>query len=237
MSVFMVNAESNYLNLNYSEISESVSEHLIAAKDIESYNISYYFEHKETGNASWYGKRFHNRKTASGERYNMYALTAAHKKLPLGSIVRVTNNSTNETVLLKINDRGPYVKKRIIDLSYTSAQKISGATNPNVKIETLLAQSNADLIPKDDDYFFGYSYELPLVCIPSKVIQFAFESEDFDTAVEQYEKAIKENPGKLVYLFTKAGKIKYKYNNLQEEYFVGIFTPPADEDEEILVKN
>jgi hypothetical protein len=236
MSVFMVNAESNYLNLNYSEINESVSEHLIAAKDVESYNISYYFKHKETGNASWYGKRFHNKKTASGERYNMYALTAAHKKLPLGSIVRVTNNATNETVLLKINDRGPYVKKRIIDLSYSSAQKISGVTNPNVKIETLLAQDNEELIPADDDYFFGYSYTLPLVCIPGKVINFDLTCKDFDTAVKHYEKTIKENPGKLVYLFTKARKIKYKYNNLQEEYFVGIFTPPTDDDNEILVE-
>ncbi len=235
-SVFMVNAESNYLSPNYTEIANIVSKHIIAAKDIESYNISYYFEHKETGNASWYGKRFHNRKTACGERYNMYALTAAHKKLPLGSIVRVTNNATKESVLLKINDRGPYVKKRIIDLSYSSARRISGATNPNVKIETLLAQSNAELIPTDDDYYFGYSYELPLVCIPAKVINFAYTGKDFDKAIEKYEKTIADNPGKLVYIFTRAGKIRYKYNNLKEEYFVGVFNPPTDEEEILVTK-
>jgi rare lipoprotein A (peptidoglycan hydrolase) len=234
-SVFMVNAESNYLNPNFSDLTESISAHQQVTQDIESYNISYFFTYRETGNASWYGKRFHNRKTASGERYNMFALTAAHKKLPLGSIVRVKNNKTNETVLLKINDRGPYVKKRIIDLSYASAQFVSGATNPNVQIETLLAQDNSHLIPNDDKYFFGFSYDLPLVCIPSKVINFVYNTDDFDTVVAKYNEILKENPGKLVYIFTDAGKIKYKYNNLQENYYVGIFNP--DEDENIIVEN
>ena len=235
-SVFMVNAESNYFNLNYSELSGLVSSHTKVSKDIESYNIAAYFDYRETGNASWYGKRFHNRKTASGERFNMFALTAAHKKLPLGAIVRVTNNNTGETVLLKINDRGPYAKKRILDLSYASAQKISGATNPNVKIETLLAENNYNLIPGDDKYYFGYSYDLPLVCIPSQVIDFVYKTDNFDTAVAKYDKFLKQNPGKLVYIFTSAGKIKYKYNNLHEEYFVGVFNPPSG-DENIIVEN
>lgn len=77
------------------------------------------------GRASWYGKEFHGKKTASGEKFNMYALTAAHKTLPFGTRVRVTNLANGKSVVVKINDRGPFVKGRIIDLSYAAAKKIS----------------------------------------------------------------------------------------------------------------
>ena len=236
VSVFMVNAESNYFNINYSEISDNAIIQSKSKMDIESFDISYYFKHKETGNASWYGKKFHNRKTASGERFNMYALTAAHKKLPLGAIVRVTNQATNETALLKINDRGPYVKRRIIDLSFSAAQKLSGATNPTVKIETLLAQDNASLIPDSDKYLFGYSYDLPLVCIPSKIVDVVDTTDNFETAIRKYELTKEKNNGKFVYLFTDAGKIKYKYNNLKETYYIGLVVLPQDSEEIIVEK-
>jgi len=78
----------------------------------------------ETGKGSWYGKKFHGRKTASGEKYNMYALTAAHKTLPFNTMVEVTNLSNNRKVTVRINDRGPYAKGRIIDLSYLGAKKL-----------------------------------------------------------------------------------------------------------------
>lgn len=78
----------------------------------------------ERGIASWYGKEFHGRKTSSGEPYNMYAITAAHKTLPLGTYVRVHNLDNNKSVNVKINDRGPFVRGRLIDLSYGSAKKI-----------------------------------------------------------------------------------------------------------------
>ena len=76
----------------------------------------------QTGRASWYGRAFHGRKTASGERFNMKALTAAHRTLPLGSYVRVSVPSTSKWVVVKINDRGPYARGRIIDLSYAAAK-------------------------------------------------------------------------------------------------------------------
>lgn len=69
------------------------------------------------GKASWYGPGFHGKKTASGERFNQHALTAAHKTLPLGSHVKVTNLSNGHSVVVRINDRGPYAHGRIIDLS------------------------------------------------------------------------------------------------------------------------
>jgi rare lipoprotein A len=77
---------------------------------------------KQVGRASWYGRRFDGRRTASGERYDMNALTAAHKTLPLASYVRVTNMANHKEVVVKINDRGPYVRGRVIDLSYAAAK-------------------------------------------------------------------------------------------------------------------
>ncbi len=78
----------------------------------------------EVGNASWYGKDFHGKKTANGQTYNMYGVSAAHKTLPLGSQVRVTNLDNNLSVILVINDRGPFVHRRIIDLSYGAAKRL-----------------------------------------------------------------------------------------------------------------
>lgn len=78
----------------------------------------------QSGMASWYGPGFHGRTTASGERYDMYDLTAAHPTLPFGTRLRVRNARTGQTVVVRVNDRGPFKKKRILDLSYTAARQV-----------------------------------------------------------------------------------------------------------------
>lgn len=78
----------------------------------------------EVGLASWYGADFHGKKTANGQTYDMYGVSAAHKTLPLGSKVEVTNLDNNRSVVLTINDRGPFVNERILDLSYGAARKL-----------------------------------------------------------------------------------------------------------------
>jgi rare lipoprotein A len=80
--------------------------------------------YKEKGIASWYGKKFHGHRTSSGETYNMYAMTAAHKSLPLPTYVRVTHLENGKSVIVKVNDRGPFHENRIIDLSYSAARKL-----------------------------------------------------------------------------------------------------------------
>ncbi len=80
--------------------------------------------YKEQGVASWYGPNFHAKSTSLGDPYDMYAMSAAHKTLPLPAYVRVTNLSNNRSVVLRVNDRGPFVGNRIIDLSYTAAYKL-----------------------------------------------------------------------------------------------------------------
>lgn len=77
-----------------------------------------------SGRASWYGSDFHGKQTSSGEAYDMYAMTAAHKTLPMNTIVRVTNQATNAQTVVRINDRGPFVESRIIDLSYSAAKEV-----------------------------------------------------------------------------------------------------------------
>jgi len=112
----------------------------------------------ETGRASWYGRAFHGRRTASGERFNMKALTAAHRTLPLGSYVRVSVPGTSKWVVVKINDRGPYARGRVLDLSYAAAKilhlayigtarvKIEGLTQREAKAEMkeILASNQND---------------------------------------------------------------------------------------------
>jgi len=78
----------------------------------------------QKGEASWYGPGFNGKKTANGETFNMYKLTAAHKKLPFGTKVKVTNLQNGKSVVVRINDRGPFVKGRVIDLSKKAAQQI-----------------------------------------------------------------------------------------------------------------
>lgn len=94
---------------------------------------------RQTGYASWYGKKFHGRKTSNGEVYDMYGMTAAHKTLPIPSFVRVINQNNGRSIVVRVNDRGPFHGDRIIDLTYTAARKldfIAAGTAP-VLVEVL----------------------------------------------------------------------------------------------------
>jgi rare lipoprotein A len=95
----------------------------------------------ETGKASWYGPPYHNRRGSNGEVYNMHAMTAAHRTLPLGSIVRVTNLKTGRVALVRITDRGPFIPGRVLDLSLAAARKLDVYTPgvAEVKIEVMQA--------------------------------------------------------------------------------------------------
>mgnify|MGYP001544889371 FL=1 len=90
---------------------------------------------RQRGIASWYGKDFHGKKTSNGEIYDMYAMTAAHKTLPLGTYVRVHNLENNRKLEVRINDRGPFVRGRIIDLSYTAAKELGLVGSGTAKVE------------------------------------------------------------------------------------------------------
>ena len=95
------------------------------------------------GLASWYGADFDGKLTANGEVYNMYAMTAAHKTLPLGTTVKVTNTENGKSTEVRINDRGPYVKGRIIDLSKAAAEAIGVTGTARVKLDIVKWADNA----------------------------------------------------------------------------------------------
>jgi rare lipoprotein A len=103
---------------------------------------------QQTGVTSWYGKKFHGYKTANGETYDMYAMTAAHPTLPIPSYARVTRISTGKSVIVRINDRGPFLSNRIIDLSYVAAAKL-GILGPGSAQVTVQAITNDDIRNND----------------------------------------------------------------------------------------
>jgi rare lipoprotein A len=105
--------------------------------------------YRERGVASWYGADFHGLRTATGERYDMFAMTAAHKTLPIPCYARVTNLSNGHSIVVRINDRGPFVANRIIDLSYTAANRLDMIRNGTAFVEvttlTPAGESSTDL--------------------------------------------------------------------------------------------
>lgn len=123
----------------------------------------------ERGVASWYGPTFHGESTSNGEKYNMYAMTAAHKTLPLPCYARVTNLKNGRTIVVRINDRGPFVANRLIDLSYTAAVKLD-----MLKEGTTLVEVRALTVQEPDD--LTRSAEAPPPALYVQVGAFADQS-------------------------------------------------------------
>ena len=112
--------------------------------DYEVYNDVIKFS--EIGNASWYGNKFHGHLTSNGERYNMFAMSAAHKNLPLPSYIQVTNLENNKQIIVRVNDRGPFHEGRIVDLSYAAAYKLDMLKSGTAKVKIKLLH-----FPKPED--------------------------------------------------------------------------------------
>jgi rare lipoprotein A len=94
--------------------------------------------YQEIGTASWYGRKFHGRLTSSGEVYDMFEFTAAHKSLPIPSYVQVTNLANQEQIIVRVNDRGPFAEGRIIDLSWAAAQRLGFADKGTARVELVI---------------------------------------------------------------------------------------------------
>ena len=120
----------------------SVQNHNISLDQNKNYSSNQKFNKNKkvyTGVSSWYGQDFHGNLTANGEVYDMYGITAAHKEFPLNTVARVTNLDNGKSIILRINDRGPYVDGRILDCSYGAALKLDfiDQGTANVKIEII----------------------------------------------------------------------------------------------------
>lgn len=109
----------------------------------------------QTGMASWYGRKFHGNRTSSGEKFDMYKMTAAHRTLPLPTYVRVTNLDNDREVVVKVNDRGPFHSNRIIDLSYAAAVKLGmiKTGTARVRIEAITVDARHSPDPEDPGFY------------------------------------------------------------------------------------
>lgn len=141
----------------------------------------------EEGIASWYGPNFNGQRTSDGEIYNMYDYTAAHKILPMNTIVKVTNLNNGKSVIVRINDRGPFVKNRIIDLSYAAAKKIGldvTGTAP-VKIKVIRFEGK--------DYVSGYMIQVGAFIYPkgAQITAEKYEKLGYNTKIKKINRFYK----------------------------------------------
>ena len=173
-----------------------------------------------TGIASWYGPNFHAKKTSNGETYNMYDLTAAHKTLPMNTVVRVDNLENGKSVVVRVNDRGPFVDGRIIDLSNTAAHKIDMVRKGTARVKVTVLGYNGEI----ENYNAPIKQAHMEVSKPKNVIE---KTVTPMTGVEIKEKTIVNYKYSLqVGAFSKlegAIKTKNKYENiLNKQYKVDI---------------
>lgn len=149
--------------------------------------------YNEKGVASWYGKKFHGKRTSSGEKYDMYAMTAAHKTLPLPSYVKVENLKNGKSVTVRVNDRGPFLHNRLIDLSYAAATKLG-------VVDTGTGLVQVSSISRDNTL---------VTAEPLPPSQHSLQAEAIETGVPQKINAKKTNDPRI---FLQIGAFRQKQN-------------------------
>jgi rare lipoprotein A len=182
----------------------------------------------QRGRASWYGRDFHGRKTSNGETYNMYAMTAAHKTLPFGTYVSVHNLENNRKIDVRINDRGPFARGRIIDLSYTAAKKL-GIVGPGTADVEIIALGTPN--PSDISKSAGQSYSPSNYYQGNFTIQIGAFSE-WANAERLREKLARSHKNVHIKAYFDGNATFYrvrvgKYSSLEE----------ADRNEEFMIQN
>ncbi|MDH5717799.1 MAG: septal ring lytic transglycosylase RlpA family protein [Spirochaetia bacterium] len=146
---------------------------------------------KETGFASWYGKELQGKPTASGELFDMHKYTAAHRTYPMGSLVLIKNNENGRKQLLRVNDRGPYVEGRIIDVSFAAARDLGFAEKGTAQVEI-------ELIEKGKDNFLSKA-DIPAKNISESIYE-PFEESDEENEFETNDNEIMSNNGEYVFI-------------------------------------
>ncbi|EMT6317070.1 TPA: septal ring lytic transglycosylase RlpA family protein [Neisseria gonorrhoeae] len=193
-TLFLLTAAFGTHSLQTASADAVVKAEKLHASANRSYKVA---EFTQTGNASWYGGRFHGRKTSGGDRYDMNAFTAAHKTLPIPSHVRVTNTKNGKSV----NDRGPFHGNRIIDVSKAAAQKLGFVSQgtAHVKIEQIVPGQSAPVAENKDIFIdlksFGTEHEAQAY-LNQAAQNFAASSSSPNLSVEKrrYEYVVKMGP-------------------------------------------
>lgn len=153
----------------------------------------------QSGKASYYAKKFNGRRTASGRKFHNEEFTAAHRKLPFGTIVKVTNSVSGESVLVQITDRGPFSgRKRIIDLSKRACDAIGGHGVTSVDISCFRPDAE---IPAD--HYLGYSPNDELACLPASSVILSDSADDFTAIYEKYDEMSAQYPYGRFYILVR----------------------------------
>jgi len=173
------------------------------------------------GIASYYGNKFHLRKTSSGERYKKNDHSAAHRNLPFGTIIRVTNSSNSKSTLVRVNDRGPFVKKRIIDLSRAAAEDIDGLGIPKVIVSGFVPKK-LDL-EMMENYYLAYSVSDDPSIYSKDIFDIIGDYQEFQNVLEDYQYLIKVNPSFENNLFVLIAADEYNSNPNKVRYKLGYF--------------
>ena len=158
--------------------------------------------YKKRGLASWYGSQFDGKATACGERYDMYKYTAAHKTLPLPSYVNVKNLTNGKSVIVKINDRGPFVDNRIIDLSYAAAKKIDMLSEGTafVRVTTVSEEEAAQSMKKNNQSIFSRSIFEKIVSRNKKKILIQIGAFTEERGAKELKKVVSDIGVKYVFI-------------------------------------
>ncbi len=173
---------------------------------ISETNLNALYLFSTSGISSYYAHKFHKRRTSSGERFDMFENTAAHRKLPFGTILKVTNLANGKSTLVRINDRGPHIQRRLLDLSYASAKEIEGLGLAKVKIEGFLRGKHNIAGKMNKKYYYAYSLFNEPACIPIEIVSKIDSSDNFQEIYEKL-KSISNFPyNQNVYLVVDADK-------------------------------
>lgn len=187
-----------------------------------SYKKDAYFQ---TGLASWYGREFNGKKTASGERFDMNGLTAAHKTLPFGTVIKVKNFENGKIITVRINDRGPYRGKRIVDLSYGAAKKIGMIKDGQTQVGIQIVKKNSGPEEYDRDNDGGKSGDIEAVSdetgddTPSDTGSYAIQAGAFYSRrnAEQLKSRIEGMTNKSVIIVNDGDMYKVRIEGLESK--------------------
>lgn len=181
----------------------------------------------ETGIASFYARKFHGRLTANGELFHRGKMTVAHKTLPFGSIVQIRKVGSDTTILARVNDRGPFISGRIVDLSTKAAGKLNIEGIDEVDLLTITPDK--DFLPVNVDYFFAFSYLHNPMCIDFENFTVLESTTDFEKALSTLDSYVAENGNRDYYLCIPAGRYDRKQtrDDLYTYYICKIIREPS----------
>lgn len=157
-------------------------ETLVSDENANNDQAMFEMEDVPDGLASWYGGYFHGRKTASGRRYDMHEMTAAHKSLPFGTLVLVENSTTGKTIMVEITDRGPFVRRRVIDLSFAAAQELGVSVTP-VELTALTPNAIREFYANNDSTILTIDEDLNIVVRNSSALVRINDGSTFSNAM------------------------------------------------------